>query len=105
MNLRRGDIFWADLGHKCRPYICVQNDSINAHGSATVAVPLTTKLQPKHYPTHVPICWGSISFSTAKCEELIRLEDPTNKYIAVEHLPAEIMNHIDRALKVVFDFV
>lgn len=106
MNLRRGDIFWADFGHKCRPYVVVQSDAKNTYCNSTIVVPLTTKPQPKHYSSHVPICWGSINYSIAKCEDLLRIEDPTgSKYIPVEHLPKEIMTHIDRALKEVFDLI
>jgi len=106
MNLRRGDVFWADFGHKCRPYVVVQSDAKNAYGISTIVVPLTTKPQPKHYTSHVPVCWGSIGYSIAKCEDLIRVEDSVgNTYTPVEHLPKEIMMHIDKALKEVFDLI
>lgn len=99
MNLRRGDIFWGDFGHKCRPYIVVSNDIRNSTNQSALVVPLTTKLQSKVYKTHVPICFGSISPSTCQVEDLIRIEDKDNKLYAVEHLPKEIMVHVDNALR------
>lgn len=96
--LRRGDIFFADLGNKCRPYLVVQNDTGNAHSPRTIIVPLTSKIR-KGLPTHCTICWGTIRPSAVQCEEIMHVDvDP--RWRAVEHLPSHIMRHVDKALKI-----
>lgn len=97
-QLRRGDVFFADLGHKCRPYIVVQNDIGNAHSPRTIVVPITSKIK-KYLPTHCVIVYRSIYPSSVHCEEIMRVEVNPCWY-AVEHLPPHIMRHIDTALKI-----
>lgn len=99
MNVIRGDIFWADMGFKCRPYLVVSTDKRNANANNVIAVPLSGKIQDKLYPTHVPVCYGSITPSIIKCEDLTMIEDVHSKYTAVEHLPDAIMKHVDVALR------
>lgn len=97
-QLRRGDVFFADLGHKCRPYIVVQNDIGNAHSPRTIIVPITTKIK-KYLPTHCVIKYRTIRASAVQCEEVTHVDvDP--RWRAVEHLPPYIMRHIDTALKI-----
>lgn len=97
-QLKRGDIFFADLGHKVRPYLVVQNDVGNHYSQRTIVVPLTSKFK-KSLPTHCCVCWGKIRASVIHCEELmcIPMDDGWD---AVEHLPPEIMRHVDECLKI-----
>lgn len=97
MNLRRGDIFWANLGNKCRPWLVVQNDIINRSSNYIIVASLTTNLK-KTYPTHPVICWGSINSSCVKCEEIKQIEEDPS-WCASEHLPPQIMEHVNNALK------
>lgn len=48
-KLKRGDIFFADFGTKCRPWLVVQNNIGNAHCDRTIVVPLTSKHKKKDY--------------------------------------------------------
>jgi len=97
-HLKRGDVFFADLGNKKRPWLVVQNDIGNAHSPRTIVVPLTSKIN-KGLPTHTIVCWGSILPSAVQCEE-IRNVDVNVDWRVVEHLPAEIMTHVDECLKI-----
>lgn len=97
-ELRRGDIFFADLGNKCRPWLVVQNDIGNEHSPRTIVVPLTSKIK-KQLPTHCVICWGSICPSAVQCEEIQHVE-VSDEWTAVEHLPPEIMKHVDECLRI-----
>ena len=97
-HLKRGDVFFADLGNKKRPWLVVQNDIGNAHSPRTIVVPLTSKID-KGLPTHTIVCWGSIRPSAVQCEE-IRNVDVNADWRVVEHLPAEIMTHVDECLKI-----
>lgn len=97
-RLRRGDVFFADLGHKCRPYLVVQNDVGNKYSPRTIVVPITSTMK-KNLPTHCVICWGSIRQSAIQCEEIMHVDvDP--RWRAVEHLPPRIMRHVDKCLKI-----
>lgn len=98
-HLKRGDVFFADLGNKSRPWLVVQNDVGNTYSSRTIIVPLTSKIARNLLPTHCVICWGSLRPSAVQCEE-IRNVDICEEWAAVEHLPPEIMQHVDRALKI-----
>lgn len=97
-NLKRGDVFFADMGNKCRPWLVVQNDIGNIHSTRTIIVPLTSKIK-KNLPTHCVICWGKIKTSAVQCEE-IRSVEVDDTWKVEEHLPQQIMEHIDRALKI-----
>lgn len=62
--LRRGDIYYADLGGfeqsvgseqtGKRPVLIIQNDKGNIHSPTTIVAILTTKIK-RHLPTHVVI--------------------------------------------------
>lgn len=97
-QLKRGDVFFADLGNKCRPWLVVQNDIGNHFSDRTIIVPLTSKIK-KALPTHCIVCWGKIKPSAVQCEEItnVTLRD---EWAAVETLPPEIMKHVDEALKI-----
>lgn len=97
-ELRRGDIFFADLGNKCRPWLVVQNDLGNEHSPRTIVVPLTSKIK-KQLPTHCVVCWGSIYPSAVQCEEITHIE-VNDDWEVVETLPPEIMRHVDECLKI-----
>ena len=97
-HLKRGDVFFADLGNKCRPYLVVQNDTGNHFSNRTIVVPLTSKIK-KALPTHCVVCYGEIRPSAVQCEEITHVNiDPA--WRAAEHLPPEIMRHIDECLKI-----
>lgn len=97
-ELKRGDVIFADLGSKCRPWVIVQNNIGNRYSPRTIVVPLTSKIKNK-LPTHCVICWGKIRTSAVQCEEIQSVEI-NDAWEPVEHLPAPIMQHIDKALKI-----
>jgi mRNA interferase MazF len=97
-HLKRGDIFFADLGSKTRPWLVVQNNTGNYFSTRTIVVPLTSKIK-NTLPTHCVVCWGSIRPSAVQCEEITHVE-VNDDWQAVETLPPEIMRHVDEALKI-----
>lgn len=61
-RVRRGDIFYADLGHTvgseqrgARPVLIIQNDIGNKHSPTVIVAALTSKVNKKHLPTHVEV--------------------------------------------------
>lgn len=82
MDVRRGDIYMADLSshhidYDCgvRPVIIVQNNKGNAHSTSYIAAVVTSK--PKKYlPTHIRLeskC-GLRKNSTVLCEHLVTVK-------------------------------
>ena len=62
MRIRRGDIFFADLGdtvgseqNGIRPVLVIQNDLGNAHSPTLIIAPFTTRAKKMTQPTHVEI--------------------------------------------------
>lgn len=104
-DLRRGDVFFADLpgsdghviGYKKRPWVVVQNDMGNRNSSVTIVIPMTTR-DVKPLPTHVTLLWGGIH-GTVLAEQ-IRVIDQDESFEVVEHLPPQIMRHVDEAIAV-----
>ncbi len=79
MEVRRGDIYMADLSGdsidsvcRVRPVLIVQNNKGNAHSTSYIAALITS--QPKKYlPTHIVLgkrC-GLKKKSTVLCEHLV----------------------------------
>lgn len=82
MEVRRGDIFMADLSSHnidsacgVRPVLIVQNDKGNAHSDSYIAAVITSKTK-KHMPTHFLLnngC-GLRKNSTVLCEHLVTVK-------------------------------
>lgn len=102
-NLRRGDVFFADLpgseghiiGFKNRPWVVVSNDLGNRNSDILIVVPMTTR-DMRPFPMHVKLVWGNIHGTVLT--EQIRVVDNNENFEVVEHLPPQIMRHIDEAL-------
>lgn len=87
MKIRRGDIFYADLGGQyqgsmqgdMRPVVVVSNNMANKHSSVITVVPLSTKIfKKKNLPTHVFVsayrAEGLEQHSIALCEQVTALD-------------------------------
>lgn len=101
--IKRGDIVFGEFQgeKKRRPWVVIQNDKGNYFSDYTIVVPITSK-HKKPLPTHVSLVWGSID-GTVKCETIETV--PQCDLEVVEHLPDEIMRHIDHALSVAIDLL
>ena len=108
MNVRRGDIYMADLStHSTdsvcgvRPVCIVQNNKGNAHSDSYIAAVITSK--PKKYmPTHVRILsrCGLRKNSTVLCEHLVTVRrDMLLSYIGTV-INTEDEKQIDKALEI-----
>ena len=108
-KIKRGDIFYADLGgvvgseqSGIRPVIIVQNDIGNQHSATTIIVPLTKKNYVKLYqPTHYLLKKaGGIKFDSIVLTEQIRAVDSRRLKDKVGHLDSNVMKNIDSKLKI-----
>lgn len=112
MQIRRGDIFYADLSPVVgseqggiRPVLIIQNDIGNKHSPTVICAAITSKMNKAKLPTHVEI-------DARKCQivknsvillEQIRTIDKQRLKDQVCHLDKELMKKVDEALRISFE--
>lgn len=108
-SVKRGDIYYADLrpvvGSEqggIRPVLIIQNDVGNVHSPTVIVAAITSKLHKTQLPTHIML-------NSRSCElikdsvillEQIRTIDKQRLKSPVCHLDDEMMNKVDRALRI-----
>ena len=107
MNIKRGDIFYADLrpviGSEqggIRPVLIIQNDIGNKHSPTVICAAITSKMNKAKLPTHVEIDakkYEIVKDSVVLLEQL-RTIDKKRLKDKVCHLDQEILNKVDQAL-------
>ena len=109
MNIRRGDIFYADLrpvvGSEqggIRPVLIVQNDIGNRHSPTVICAAITSKMNKAKLPTHIEV--NSKRYQIVKDSvvllEQIRTIDKQRLKEFVCHVDKELMRKVNEALKV-----
>lgn len=107
MQIRRGDIFYADLSPVVgseqggiRPVLVIQNDIGNKHSPTIICAAITSKMNKAKLPTHVEI--DSKKYKIVKDSvvllEQIRTIDKQRLKDIVCHVDRELMNRVDEAL-------
>ena len=111
MRIRRGDIFFADLGdtvgseqNGIRPVLVVQNDLGNAHSPTLIVAPFTTKVKKMTQPTHVEIGerFGLQGNSIALLEQ-IRTIDRSRLLEYIGRADKTALEEINAALRISLD--
>ena len=107
MQIKRGDIFYADLrpvvGSEqggVRPVLVVQNDTGNKHSPTVIIAAITSRMTKAPLPTHVKIDsskYDIIKDSVILLEQL-RTIDKARLKDKVCHLDNEIILKVDKAL-------
>ena len=104
MVIKRGDIFYADLrpvvGSEqggIRPVLIIQNDTGNRHSPTVICAAITSKMNKAKLPTHVEI--DACHYDIVK-DSVILLEQLRTIDKKVCHLDNEIINQVDKALRV-----
>lgn len=106
VNIRRGDIFYADLrpvvGSEqggVRPVLIVQNDTGNRHSPTVIIAAITSRIKTK-LPTHVEIDSGRYSMikDSVILLEQLRTIDKARLKDKVCHLDNEIIDKVNEAL-------
>ena len=109
MVIKRGDIFYADLrpvvGSEqggIRPVLIIQNDTGNRHSPTVICAAITSKMNKAKLPTHVGIdaCHYDIVKDSVILLEQLRTIDKKRLKDKVCHLDNEIINQVDKALRV-----
>ncbi len=111
MNVRRGDIFYADLSPVVgseqggvRPVLVVQNDIGNRYSPTVIAAAITSKINKAKLPTHIELdaqTYGLVKDSIIMMEQ-IRTIDKKRLKEKIGHLDSVAMQRVDDALNVSF---
>jgi len=111
VQVKRGDIFYADLSPVIgseqggiRPVLVVQNDVGNKFSPTVICAAITSKINKAKLPTHVEI--DAAEYELVKNSvillEQIRTIDKKRLKEKICHLDDELMEQVDRAIKISF---
>lgn len=110
-NVKRGDIYFADLSPVVgseqggiRPVLIVQNNVGNKHSPTVIAAAITSQINKARLPTHIEL--SARSFGLTKDSvillEQIRTIDKKRLLERMGKLDEGVMNRVDEALAVSF---
>ena len=109
MNIRRGDIFFADLrpvvGSEqggIRPVLIIQNDVGNRHSPTVICAAITSKMNKAKLPTHIALevsRYDMVKDSVILLEQ-IRTIDKKRLKEYVCHIDGAMMHKVDQAIRV-----
>ena len=114
MIIKRGDIFYADLrpvvGSEqggVRPVLIIQNDVGNRHSPTVICAAITSKMNKAKLPTHVELEAGIFQLvkDSVILLEQLRTIDKKRLKDRVCHLDGEILDQVDKALKVSLELI
>lgn len=109
MNVRRGDVFYADLSPVIgseqggiRPVIVIQNDIGNRYSPTIIVAAITSQIDKAKLPTHVELskdASGLVKDSVILAEQL-RTIDKRRLKEKTSRLDEELMAKLDEALAI-----
>ncbi|MBO5050875.1 MAG: type II toxin-antitoxin system PemK/MazF family toxin [Clostridia bacterium] len=111
MNIRRGDIYYADLSPVVgseqgglRPVLIVQNDVGNRYSPTVIAAAITSKLGKAKLPTHIDVFASRVGLAkdSVILLEQIRTLDKRRLKEKMGHLDDESMRKVNTAISVSF---
>ena len=111
MNVKRGDIFYADLSPVVgseqggvRPVLIIQNDVGNKYSPTVIVAAITSQINKAKLPTHIEISADDYGLSkdSVVLMEQIRTIDKKRLKEKTGHLDDDLKYAIDQALKVSF---
>ncbi len=109
MQVRRGDIFYADLSPVVgseqggtRPVLILQNDIGNQYSPTTIVAAITSKIAKAKLPTHVemPAGPGGLEKDSVILLEQIRTIDKSRLMEKVTSLSRETMLKVNHAVEI-----
>lgn len=111
MNIRRGDIYYADLSPVIgseqgglRPVLIVQNDVGNRYSPTVIAAAITSRTQKSKLPTHIDVYadkYGLAKDSVILLEQ-IRTIDKARLKEKMGHLDDNVMAEVNDAINISF---
>lgn len=109
MNVKRGDVYFADLSPVVgseqggvRPVLVIQNDIGNRFSPTIIIAAITAQIQKAKLPTHVEIDAKRYGFErdSVILLEQIRTIDKQRLTDKITHLDEEMMEKVDEALQI-----
>jgi len=111
MNVKRGDIYYADLSPVVgseqgglRPVLIIQNDVGNKYSPTVIAAAITSRLSKTRLPTHIDIYADKVGLTkdSVVLLEQIRTLDKRRLKEKMGHLDDVVMNEVNSAIAVSF---
>ncbi len=111
MNIKRGDIYYADLSPVIgseqgglRPVLIVQNDVGNKYSPTVIAAAITSRMGKTKLPTHIDITGNEAGLAkdSVILLEQIRTLDKKRLKEKMGHLDEVTMNCVNGAMRVSF---
>ena len=111
MNIKRGDIFYADLSPVIgseqgglRPVLIVQNDVGNKHSPTVIAAAITSRISKAKLPTHIDVFADKVGLSkdSVILLEQIRTIDKARLKEKMGHLDDDMMMQVNNAISISF---
>lgn len=109
MNIKRGDIYYADLSPVVgseqgglRPVLIVQNDVGNRYSPTVIAAAITSKMGKTKLPTHIDVLASEVGLSkdSVILLEQVRTIDKKRLKEKMGHLDGDKMNAVNSAIQV-----
>ena len=114
MEIRRGDIFYADLSPVIgseqggvRPVLVVQNDVGNRYSPTVIVGTITSRLTKAKLPTHIEVASGSFGLTkdSVILLEQLRTLDKRRLKARLGALDTRTMDLVDRAMLISLGFI
>ena len=111
MNIKRGDIYYADLSPVVgseqgglRPVLIVQNDVGNKYSPTVIAAAITSRVSKTKLPTHIDLACagGGLAKDSVVLLEQIRTIDKKRLKEKMGHLDDATMRSVNCAIQVSF---
>ena len=111
MNVRRGDIYYADLSPVIgseqgglRPVLIVQNDVGNKYSPTVIAAAITSRMTKARLPTHIDVFGEKVGLAkdSVILLEQIRTIDKARLKEKMGHLDAQVMSMVNNAITIRF---
>ena len=111
MNIKRGDIYYADLSPVVgseqgglRPVLIIQNDVGNKYSPTVIAAAITSRMEKSKLPTHIDLYADKVGLSkdSVVLLEQVRNIDKQRLKEKMGHLDDVAMNEINNAIAVSF---
>ena len=109
MQIKRGDIFYADLSPVIgseqggiRPVMIIQNDIGNKHSPTVICAAITSKMNKAKLPTHVEIDASKCNLvkNSVVLLEQLRTIDKKRLKDFICHVDNRLMHQVEDALRV-----
>ena len=114
MEIRRGDIFYADLSPVIgseqggvRPVLVVQNDVGDRYSPTVIVGAITSRLTKAKLPTHIEVASGSFGLTkdSVILLEQLRTLDKRRLKARLGALDTRTMDLVDRAMLISLGFI